>query len=325
MHTAQERVFHSIHPLRSLCLGSPELSISILPEVGGKILKLTDRASGKNLLWENPRIRPQQFAIDANFDNYWCGGWDDAFPTADPCEYNGENYPNLGELRSIHWQVEEIGADHSSAWARLSAFAPITPARAMKTVTLKNNQAAVKFELEALGPLPMDFLWGTHPAFAVSRETRLLAPARTGIVAIASHPSLGTPGECYPWPWLHGLDMSRVQDITAGVNCGHYLTDLEAGWFAVESAGSGIVFDFPLEQCPHLWLWLVYGGWRGYHHAIVEPWTSYPVNLAEAVQQERSRRLLAREKFTVTIRCATYQAPQNALDARSRIDILARD
>lgn len=316
MHTLSQPTIHSLHSLK---LESDELSLCILPEVGGKILTLVDKSDGKNLLWENPRILPQKFPIDSNFDNYWCGGWDDAFPTADACEYNGEMFPNLGELRALHWRVEDQGADQSQAWARLSAFAPISAAKVTKTVRLRSSQVAMHFELECLGPLPLDYLWGTHPSFSVTSETRLLVPAKTGIVAIASHPSLGTPGQRYPWPHLGQLDMSRVQGIEAGVNCGHYLTDLEAGWFAVETAGRGIVFEFPLEQCPHLWLWLVYGGWRGYHHAIVEPWTGYPVNLKQAVEQNRHRRLAPGNRFSVTIRCSTFHFPENAAAALDRI------
>jgi galactose mutarotase-like enzyme len=316
MHTLTEPTIHSLHALK---LESEQLSLSILPEVGAKVLNLIDKSDGKNLLWENPRILPKKFPIDSNFDNYWCGGWDDAFPTADACEHNGEPYPNLGELRSLSWRVEDSGADRNRAWARLSAFAPISAAKATKTVTLQDRQVAMHFELECLGPLPLDFLWGTHPAFSITAETRLQVPAKTGIVSIASHPSLGTPGEKYSWPRLGQVDMSRAQAIDAGVNCGHYLTDLDAGWFAVETAERGIVFEFPLEQCPYLWLWLVYGGWRGYHHAIVEPWTSYPVNLAQAVQQNRHRCLQPGSKFAVTVRCSPYRAPEDAGGALARI------
>jgi hypothetical protein len=316
MHTFTES---KVHSLGSLHLESQQLALTILPEVGAKILALIDKSSGKNLLWENPRIRPQTFPVDANFDNYWCGGWDDAFPTADACEYKGEAYPNLGELRSLHWVFEDGGADKDRAWARLSTFAPISAAKATKTIVVEGSTVALHFELESLGPLPLEFLWGTHPAFAVTPETRLIIPGKTGIVAIASHPSLGTPGERYPWPKLGNVDMSRVQPITAGVNCGHYVTDLEAGWFAVETAGSGIVFSFPLQECPCLWLWLVYGGWRGYHHAIVEPWTSYPVNLAEAARQQRHRQLAPEKKFAVTVRCSVYHAPKDSRAALAEL------
>src|ERR1035437_5661663 len=112
--------------LRVLQLENEWLSLSILPEVGAKILTLVDRKSVRNVLWENPRIRPQRFSIDANFDNYWCGGWDDAFPTADACVYQGEPFPNNGELRSLNWQVEDLSADDSRAAARLSAYGPIS-------------------------------------------------------------------------------------------------------------------------------------------------------------------------------------------------------
>ena len=55
---------------------------------------------------------------------------------------------------------------------------------------------------------------------------------------------------------------------------------------------------------PVVWLWMVYGGWRGYYHAIAEPWTGYPSALAEAVEAGRARVLdpgavLETEVFTV--------------------------
>jgi hypothetical protein len=89
----------ALDKLRLLQLENEWLSLSILPEVGAKILTLFDKHAKRNLLWENPRIRPQTYPIDANFDNYWCGGWDDAYPSADACIYKGEPIPNVGELR----------------------------------------------------------------------------------------------------------------------------------------------------------------------------------------------------------------------------------
>jgi Domain of unknown function (DUF5107) len=304
MHTITEEKLHS---LKVLNLDSESILVSILPEVGAKLLTVVDKQSGKNLLWQNPRVRPQRFPIDANFDNYWCGGWDDAFPTADACDYGGESFPNLGELRSLEWNIEAVQSNETSAQVILSAFGPISPVIATKTVTLRDDTVSIRFQLRNLGPLPLDFLWGTHPAFNINVGTRLRIPAKTGIVSLASDPSLGTPGEVYPWPTLNGLDMSRVQSADAGVFCGHYATDLEDGWFAVEDDTQGIVFQFPLEDCPHLWLWLVYGGWRGYHHAIVEPWTGYPVNLASAVKEGRHRRLGVGATFDATVRCTPYR------------------
>src|SRR5690349_6184942 len=112
----------NIYGLQAVLLESDWFRAGVLPEVGAKIYDLVSKPAGRNLLWHNPRILPQRYPIDGNFDNYWCGGWDDAFPTCDPCEYHGEQYPSLGELRSVKWQVEDSGTDGDSVFARLFAF-----------------------------------------------------------------------------------------------------------------------------------------------------------------------------------------------------------
>jgi hypothetical protein len=38
-----------------------------------------------------------------------------------------------------------------------------------------------------------------------------------------------------------------------------------------------------------VWFCLVYGGWRGYYQALVEPWTGYPSPLDEAVRAGQAR------------------------------------
>ncbi|MGC2399637.1 MAG: hypothetical protein WA510_07635, partial [Acidobacteriaceae bacterium] len=189
----------SLDSLRLLQLDNEWLSLSILPEVGAKILTLFDKKRERQLLWENPRILPQSYPVDANFDNYWCGGWDDAYPTADACVHKGELFPNLGELRSLRWTVEDLATNAETATAKLSAYGPISAIRATKTVILSGRAVEMRYTIKSLSPFPLDFLWGTHPAFCVEAGTRLILPARTGIVAQSNHSSLGKPGQEYSW------------------------------------------------------------------------------------------------------------------------------
>jgi len=117
-------------------------------------------------------------------------------------------------------------------------------------------------------------------------------------------------------------DMSRVQGIDAKIACGHYATDLEAGWYGVENteSGEGFLVRFPLPLCPYLWMWLVYGGWRGYHHIIIEPWTSYPNKLAKAVQQKTHRTLAPGEHFAVEVAATVYRADEGYQGALKRLE-----
>jgi hypothetical protein len=85
----------------------------------------------------------------------------------------------------------------------------------------------MRYRIENLGPEPLAFLWGTHPALDVAAGDRLRIPAGRGLVSSSSGPSMGTPGQEYRWPRLgHSggvTDMSKVQPLTTGVNCGHTL------------------------------------------------------------------------------------------------------
>jgi hypothetical protein len=217
-------------------------------------------------------------------------------------------------LRSLSWQVEEASRQSGRGVVRLSAFGPISPVRVEKTIELADRLPVVTIDytITNIGTMPLDFIWGTHPALAADGNTILRIPARTGIVGLSSDPWFGTPGQRYAWPVLETpsgqTDVSRVQPMLAKVFCGHYATDLEAGWYAVEdtATGDGFLLQYPVGDCPYLWMWLVYGGWRGHHHVIVEPWTSYPVHLAEAVQNGTSRSLEPGGAFQVRVSATVY-------------------
>jgi hypothetical protein len=292
-------------------LENSTLEVSLLPEIGAKIFDLIHRPTGHNFLWHNPRIAPQPYPIEANFDNYWCGGWDDGFPTCETCSHNGENYPNLGELRSVRWEVESVDAAGVEPFITLSAFGPISPVEARKTVRLKKHSVEMEFQIQHVGHVPIDFIWGTHPAYAITPDCVIHIPARTGIVGQTNSPILGKPGQRYSWPLVKtpagSTDMSRVMP-SGEYAAGHYATDLSAGWYALEYPDQkmGILFEFPLETCAYLWLWLSYGGWRGYYLAVIEPWTSCPVTLSDAVARNTHRVLSRGQAFSCTVRATPW-------------------
>jgi galactose mutarotase-like enzyme len=294
------------------------LEVSVFSGTGAKVFDLIDQRTGHNFLWHNPRIGPQAYPIEANFDNYWCGGWDDGFPTCEACTHNGEQYPNLGEFRSVDWKVEALDQSNAQPSVTLSAFGPISPIQAEKRIRLRDRSVEVELKIDHLGFAPLDFIWGTHPAYSVEPGCRIHIPARTGIVGQANHPSLGEPGQRYEWPVIQtkeGPTNVIVLQPRGKYAAGHYATDLSAGWYAVEypERRIGLLFQFPLELCPYLWLWLSYGGWRGYYVAVVEPWTSCPVTLSDAVAAGTHRVLLPGEHFACKVRVTPWSEPETNL------------
>jgi hypothetical protein len=300
-------------------LENESLAISVLPDVGAKFFDLILKTTGHNFLWHNPRIAPRTYPIEANFDNYWCGGWDDGFPTCEACTHNGEFYPNLGELRSAPWEVNSLDASAAEPSITLSVFGPISPIEARKTIRLRKCSLEVEFNINHVGHVPIDFIWGTHPAYAIEPGCIIHIPARTGIVGQANQPILGHPGQRYDWPILNtsqgSLDISYILG-PGELSAGHYATDLAAGWYAIEypKRHMGILFEFPLETCPYLWLWLSYGGWRGYYVVVIEPWTGCPVTLSEAVAAKTHRVLNPGESFSCTVRATPWSSPATLLE-----------
>ncbi len=95
-----------------LALEGDRLRLTLFPEAGAKILDLVHRPTGVNLLWQNPRVPLRRTYPGAAFDDVWCGGWDELFPTDPPCELDGNTFHDHGDLwhGPWDWSVERTTA-----------------------------------------------------------------------------------------------------------------------------------------------------------------------------------------------------------------------
>ena len=59
---------------------------------------------------------------------------------------------------------------------------------------------------------------------------------------------------------------------------------------------------FPADTFPSCWIFASYGGWRGYQTLLVEPCTSYPQTLEEAMREGRAQTLGPGAAFQTSIR-----------------------
>jgi len=290
------RIDHRWHynGLRTIRIENAHLALDVMPELGGKIHRLIDKGADRDLLWHSPRVEPHPAELHANFDDHWPGGWDEAFPGGAPSlNRYGDELPYMGELwtTAARWRIVADGPKRAELELELTT--PITPARWVRRISIEDGSPVVRiaYRLENAGTLPFDWNWGIHPVAAISPAHRFDVPARRAEVDENGGGTLGVKGDTYDWPMFGDLDVRRALGPDAGCFALHYLTELQDGWVAVtdtESArGFGLVFDRTLF--PVVWLWMVYGGWRGYYHAIAEPWTGYPSALAEAVAAGRAR------------------------------------
>ena len=297
--------------LACIRLENEQIAVDVLPELGGKIQHLVDKARDHDVLWHSPRVAPHRAELHANFDDHWSGGWDEAFPGGAPSTNRyGDELPYMGELWTQSFTSEIVEDSPRRAEVILRTTTPITPARWERRLSLEAGSPTLRihYRLENAGYRLFDFNWGIHPVQAITPAHRFDAPARTAEVDENGGGTLGVKGDTYEWPHFGELDVRQALPPETDAFALHYLTDLEAGWVASTDTdarrGFGLVFDRNLFSV--IWLWLVYGGWRDYYQAIMEPWTGYPSPLAEAVAVGRARRLGPGETLETEVAAVVY-------------------
>ena len=283
--------------------------VTIFPEAGGKILDLVHRSSGKNLLWQNPRVGLTRTYAGAPFDDVWCGGWDDLFPTDSPCSIEGNAYHDHGDLwiGPWEWEIEEDTGDRATI--RLSRYSVSLPCLVEKWVTLRRDEPVmtVRQRLTNHGPRPVRFLWDAHVAHAAEPGSRIYLPASSLNV---EPPYLGRAGESTSvcsWP-LHRDEQGVEHDLSRTPAAGHiseffWAESLREGWCAVvhPTVGVGLGLAFDPAVFPTVWLFADYGGWRGHYFLLTEPCTSPPGSLADAVERGSAATLAPGEALETDI------------------------
>lgn len=293
------------------------LAIDVLPGMGAKILNLLDKRHDRQVLWRNPRVRVRPGPLHADVDDYFAGGWDDAFPTGDACnnEY-GERLPYMGEIWNLALTPRIVSAGPEEAVVVFDGLTPITTARWTRTLRLAAGEPVLRLDtrIENVGHRPFSFCWGSHPSLAVSEGTRLDVPARDGLVTDAGTGGpLGDLGDAYDYPVLRAaaddaLDVRHVPAPAFGRHALHALTGLHDGWVAATDPAtrSGFGLRFDRETHPAVWQWMAYGGFRGWYHAILEPWTSAHTSLEAARAAGEARSLAPGETFASTMTAVLY-------------------
>jgi hypothetical protein len=306
--------------LDTVVLENEALRVVVIPELGGRIWELEDRARRRQWIWHRFDGLPTAAAAGAAYDEVWAGGWEELFPNDAPGPFEGRELPDHGEWWSARWNAHEITSDRVCLSANLS----VVRARCTKEIRLAGATLVVLYRIESLEAEPFHFLFKQHLPLALTPSCRLMLP---GGRAEPVDPAFGTlvgAGGGFDWPHANGaagpVDMSRV---TAAESCEReflYLRDLPEPWCGVDDPDSGATLRmrFDPASLPYVWLFLTYGGWRDCHTAVLEPCTNLPKDLAEAVKIRQSARLEPGSEFMTQVSVSVApllpnedRAPQN--------------
>ena len=291
---------------------SSALSVTILPEVGGKVGQIHDKLCGRDLL-----ILPQNpyrtIPVDGDWLAFDTSGMDDCFPNVAAGAYpeppwNGAALPDLGEWTHGVWQIENA----SESEVVLKKMGTVLPYTATKAVQLIGDRS-LKFSycVENHGQASIRYLWSAHPLFLVENEYELVLPHKN--LTFSTFPP---NGQRYAWSLFEGKSLSR-EWIRNGTTLKIFVAGLTEGWCELKLPVHTLRFTFDLNEMPIVGIWLNNFGFpqkehRAFRCIAVEPCTS-PSDQLDNLDSNAYRRIKSGEKVSWSLQLDVL--PRESADA----------
>lgn len=285
--------------LRALVLDNGVLRLTILPELGGKIVSLIRLESGYEYLMQPPEPEHSYAArcYAGNFEDYETSGFDECVPTVAECVYPEE--PFLGNRLPDHGDVWCLpsAAEIVAQQACLTTDLRSLPLRFTKKVRMQESTVRLDYEATNLSQAAVKLLWSAHPLLRVEPGAEIILPKEVREVEVAwsKGDRLGKFGDRCTWPEATGCSGEKIKlNRTASPNAGTAeklfsprLSEGFCGMFLPQE-DEGIAFRFDPRLVPYVGIWICHGGWpisRAAKHFTValEPCTGRPDSLEQAI------------------------------------------
>jgi galactose mutarotase-like enzyme len=288
----------SYPPYEAVTLENRDLRVVVLPELGGRIWSIVYKPLDREILWHNPHVEPQRIPFGSAFDDVWCGGWEEMFPTAAPGLINQVPFPDHGEVWCLPWTAE-LQELSDAATLRLFCQAPLSAAAVEKCLCLRGEEARleVTYTLTNRSKSELPFMFALHPALAASAGNRIDFPQMSADLEPSYLGTLDGVTAPFAWPFAlrHGkpLDLRTVCPASSKEVYFLYGYNYPSGWCALTDPAEHLTvgYVFPPEVLRSCWLFATYGGWRDYHVVLLEPCTSRPQQIEVAIAEQRAVRL----------------------------------
>jgi len=281
-------------------LASGAASVSMVPELGGRIVSLRDRTTGREWLdgWMPAAKRRIWHPTDpADFSTGPGAGIDECLPTVLSCKLGRNKLPDHGDVWNMPAGFDEDQAAKgvmSSRWKLRSL-----PLAFERRMTLRKHEVILDYRLENLAAKPTPFLWAWHPLFTWKRgdEIRFARSIKTCLTG---------DGKRLPWPeYETGCDLSRATFPKGAVQAAKvFIGPMSKGAAEIQAAnGARLTLKWPADLFPYAGIWITRGFWKGLHHWAIEP-TNAPVDcLSDIREPSPISQLAAREvrNWTLTI------------------------
>jgi len=278
------------------------LRLTIVPELGGKIVSLIRLETGHEFLLQPPdpecayRVR----SYGDRFEVYETSGFDECAPTVAECLYPEEPFlanrlPDHGDIWCLPSDLETIGGQ-----IRLTTSLRSLPLRFTRKITARENTVRLDYEATNLRQSSVKFLWSAHPLLRVEPEAEIILPPEIQELEVSwsKDERLGKSGDRCAWPKAiersgQIVSLDRLVAPSASTAEKLFTPHLGEGFCGMflPRQNESIAFRFDPRLVPYVGIWLCQGGWpttRAAKHFTValEPCNGRPDSLEEAIRRD---------------------------------------
>ncbi len=269
-------------------LCSEEVQVSVMPELGAKVISLLHRKTGREWMWKAPH-QPQynRLPTGSSFAQGPLVGGDECIPTIAPCCWRGLSLPDHGEVWTEAWDLDSLQLKGARIVTRLRF--PISPLSIERTMRLDRATVRFDYALQNHSPGPFEYVWAFHPLLTIETGDRIILPddcRRVRTDACFGDCPLGERGDGWEWPRpTPAIDLSRLDLGGEGRGVKLYTQPLNEGRVELgnEKTRERMIFEFDTNEINTVGIWINQGGFGGFRHVALEPTNGAPDALDVAV------------------------------------------
>jgi galactose mutarotase-like enzyme len=252
-------------------LNNSEIEISVVPELGAKIISLKNVRTGREWLWHPPEgLKLFRNQRGDDFSKSPLVGIDECLPTIEPCRWQGRELPDHGELWNAPWSMD--GAALKEGILKTRVRLSISPFELERTIELCENEIRINYQLTNHSKVEEHFLWALHPLLRLEAGDELELPASTRALLKEE-------------TWADAIVSAIPEKNWAKA----FAAPVSEGFAAIKNSKTGDYLGFEWEPAENntLGLWLTRGGWHGHHHFALEPMNADSDSLLLATEKKR--------------------------------------
>lgn len=242
----------------AVILENSYISLTVLPELGGRLYQITDKATGRQLLYNNPVLKPTAWG----WRGWWlaAGGIEWAFPVDEHGlnEYRPWQYHTQVLSDSVAVTVSDV-EDKTGMEVGVTLVLDADHAFITLNPWVKNDTAVTQdYQFWLNGMIALN---QNH----VSRDTEFLVPADSVVIHSTGDPQIPGPHGVMDWPTYNGRNFSHYSNWTNYI--GFFAPNLNDNFTGIydHQVGQGIVrvmdtavipghkFFGPADLGPGLW------------------------------------------------------------------------